>query len=85
MTRRAPAAENPTEIDITIGKYSVNGLDPNQNAGFEMPNPNGYEVVNLVQFNQGSPQAVTPIQVTPPTQVPNSAYRGVPWDGSIVR
>lgn len=80
-----PAIDPPTEIDITIGKYSVNGLDPNQNAGFEMPNPNGYEVVNLVQFNQGSPQAVTPVQVAPPAQVPNTAYRGVPWDGSLLR
>jgi len=86
-----PIIDPPTEIDITIGKYAVNSLDAtaaNVTAGYELPNPNGYEVVNLVQFNQGSPQAVTPIQVTPAApslQQTNSAYRGVPWDGALLR
>jgi hypothetical protein len=80
-----PALDPPTEIDITIGKYAVNTLDPNVNNGFDMPNAAGYQVVNLVQYNQGLPQAVTPIQVTPPNVQPNSAYRGVPWDGPLFR
>lgn len=91
-----PAIDPPTEIDVTIGSYVVNGLDPNQPNGFELPNQNGYEVINLVQFNQGLPQAVTPIQVAPPgtgsvpppsapsLPVP-TAYRGVPWDGKVIR
>jgi hypothetical protein len=78
----------PTEIDVTIGGYVVNGLDLQQSAsGFELPNQNGYEVVNLVQFNQGLPQSVTPVQVAPPLPpaVPPTAYRGVPWDYSVIR
>lgn len=80
-----PAIDPPTEIDITIGKYAINSLDAVQGNGYEPPNTNGYEVVNLVQFNQGMPQAVTPVQVAPATQPPNSAFRGVPWDGSLLR
>jgi hypothetical protein len=91
-----PAIDPPTEIDVTIGSYVINGLDANSNVGFEIPNQNGYEVINLVQFNQGLPQAVTPIQVAPPgmvsvpppaavPQLPPTAYRSVPWDGRTYR
>ena len=91
-----PAIDPPTEIDVTIGSYVINALDTNSNVNFDLPNQNGYEVINLVQFNQGLPQAVTPIQVAPPgpvavpppaapQQLPPTAYRGVPWDGRQVR
>lgn len=80
-----PAIDPPTEIDITIGKYAVNSLDPNQATGYELPNPAGYQVINLSQYNQGMPQAVTPVQVTPPNVQPSTAYRGVPWDGPLMR
>ncbi len=80
-----PALDPPTEIDITIGKYAVNSLDPNQVTGYDLPNSAGYQVINLVQYNQGLPQAVTPIQVTPPNAAPSTAYRGVPWEGPLFR
>ncbi|MFN6302538.1 MAG: hypothetical protein ACK42H_10130 [Planctomycetota bacterium] len=92
-----PAIDPPTEIDVTIGSYVINGLDATSNVGFDLPNQNGYEVINLVQFNQGLPQAVTPIQVAPPgpvavppptavpQQLPPTAYRTVPWDGRTLR
>ena len=82
---------------MTIGSYVINGLDATSNVGFDLPNQNGYEVINLVQFNQGLPQAVTPIQVAPPgpvavppptavpQQLPPTAYRTVPWDGRTLR
>jgi hypothetical protein len=85
VVQLTPALDPPTEIDITIGKYAVNHLDPNQTAGYEAPNPAGYEVIQLVQYNQGMAQAVTPIQVTPPNTQPNSAFRGVDWDGPLFR
>ena len=80
-----PALDPPTEIDITIGKYAVNSLDPNQVTGYELPHSAGYQVTNLVQFSQGLPQAVTPIQVTPANAPPTSAFRSVPWDGPLFR
>jgi hypothetical protein len=80
-----PALDPPTEIDITIGKYAINSLDPNQVTGYDLPNSAGYQVINLVQYNQGLPQAVTPIQVTPPNTAPSTAYRGVPWEGPLFR
>jgi len=88
LMQLVPVMDPPTEIDVTIGGYVINGLDLQQSAsGFELPNQNGYEVVNLVQFNQGLPQAVTPVQVAPPLPpaVPPTAYRGVPWDNSVIR
>jgi hypothetical protein len=83
----SPVIDPPTEIDITVGKYAVNSLDAASSgaSGYELHNTNGYEVVNLVQFNQGAPQAVTPVHVAP-AAVPNpQAYRGVPWDGTLLR
>lgn len=80
-----PALDPPTEIDITIGKYAVNSLDPNQATGYDLPHSAGYQVINLVPYSQGLPQAVTPIQVTPASAPPNTAYRSVPWDGPLFR
>ncbi len=80
-----PALDPPTEIDIKVGQYAINLLDTNQTNGYDLPNPAGYEVVNLVQFNQGVPQAVTPVQVTPPNASPDTNYRGVAWDGPLFR
>jgi len=81
----APVLDPPIEIDITIGKYAVNSLDPNQTTGFEPPHSAGYQVIELVQYSQGLSQAVTPIQVTPANAPPNTAYRSVPWDGPLFR
>ena len=80
-----PALDPPTEIDITVGKYAVNSLDPNQVTGYELPHSAGYQIINLVQYSQGLPQAVTPVQVAPGNAPPNTAYRGVPWEGPLFR
>lgn len=80
-----PALDPPTEIDISIGKYAVNSLDPNQVTGYELPHSAGYQIINLVQYSQGIAQAVTPIPVAPAAAPPNTAYRGVPWEGPLFR
>ncbi len=80
-----PAIDPPTELDISISNYNINSLDPNDVASYTFPSTNGFDVVNLVQFNQGSAQAVTPIQVSPPQSRPSLSVRGVPWDGSSMR
>ncbi len=80
-----PALDPPTEIDITVGKYAVNSLDPNQVTGYDLPHSAGYQIINLVQYSQGLPQAVTPVQVAPGNTPPNTAYRGVPWEGPLFR
>lgn len=85
LVQLIPVGDPPLELDITIGKYLVNSLDPNNTAEFETPNTNGFEVVNLVALDQGIERAVTPAPVSPPQTGPAVSYRGVQWDGTIRR
>lgn len=81
-----PALDPPIELDISIGAYLINGMSSASDSLFQFPNTNGYQVVNLAQLNVGAPQAVTAPQVSQPQPLyPQTSYRGVPWDGSLVR
>lgn len=81
-----PMGEEDMELDITISAYVVNGLSPEGMTQFTMPDRSSYQSVDLTRFNQGSSQAIAPPVVAPPQPtVPRNGYRGVPWDGPIIR
>jgi hypothetical protein len=80
-----PAFDPPIELDVTIDSYVVNGMTGAPSSQFTFPNTNGYTVTNLVDLNNGMSGAAAPPQVAPPQPYPRSTYRGVPWEGTLVR
>ncbi len=78
-----PSGSDPLELDISIASYVVNGLSPDNMKQFEMPSMSGYKPMDLGRIG---PQAVVPQQVAPAQpNYPQNAFRGVPWDGPIMR
>jgi hypothetical protein len=80
-----PAFDPPIELDVSIDSYVVNGMNGASSSQFTFPSTNGYSVTNLIDLNNGMPSAVVPPQVAPPQPYPRSTYRGVPWEGTLVR
>jgi hypothetical protein len=82
-----PVQDSPMELDISIGAYLVNGLAADNMTQFMMPETSSYRVIRLTQLNQGqSQQAIVPPVVAPPGPTyPQANYRGVPWDGRVMR
>jgi len=78
-----PSGSEPFELDISIASYVINGLDPDNQKQFEMPNMMGYKTMDL---GRTGPQAMVPQQVAPPQpMVPQVSYRGVQSDGLLKR
>ncbi|MFN7890223.1 MAG: hypothetical protein ACK5OC_08035 [Pirellula sp.] len=80
-----PALDPPIELDVTIDSYVVNGMTGAPSSQFTFPNTNGYSVTNLIDLNNGMSSGAAPPQVAPPQPYPRSTYRGVPWEGTLVR
>ena len=78
-----PEGNDVLELEISIASYVVNSLAPDNMTQFQLPNTNGYQVINLGQMG---PQAITPQQVAPPQpNYPQNTYRGVSPDGFVRR
>ncbi len=73
-----PTGGPPIDMTINVGYYTINdnqGQDPNR---WTPPNPAEYNLVDLVQQNSGTPNAVRPPEYQPATLgVPQVSYRGV--------
>jgi hypothetical protein len=81
-----PVGDPPMELDISVGAYLINGLSPDDNTQFTMPDTRAFRVTQLTQFNQNSPQAISPPAVAPPQpNFPQTTYRGVEWDSPVLR
>jgi len=78
-----PAGDPPLELDISVGAYLVNGMEPNDMTQFTVPNMKSFFVRDLTKMNQGIADPNTPPLVSPPpSNNPRNATRGVSWDGS---
>ena len=80
-----PAFDESIVLDVSVDSYVVNGMTSAPSSQFTFPNTNGYSVTNLVDLNNGMSSGATPPQVAPPQPYPQSTYRGVPWEGTLVR